>query len=386
MITAGFVAVALAGLASLAENAAPFQAPDTYSLNGAGLANGFDGLAARDDECLASQAACGTGFCMPRGGSCCDRLRGTYCDVGFYCYPQGCCPSGKVCRGSPTDGCASGKQECGSVCIASSSVCCNPGASSDNVWCEYPKTCGVGGKCVDRALVTSASAVPSSTLSSLGIADATGTGGSSTKATGDSGDGSSSSGSSNDNSSSKSDKKTPVGAIVGGVVGGLTAIALVGVGILLLLRHKRKQKDAAPGQNMQPPPHQPLMQQYPPQISPYAATVSPAQGMGYPPAPPGSPPPPQGYYNASPPPGQYSPSMATGQVSSPTGTYSTSTDPRTGAPTVSPVGFATVSATPPPPPPPPPASQGHNGNEKPVVYEMSAKPGDDHRGNIHELG
>lgn len=53
MITAGFVAVALAGLASLAENAAPFQAPDTYSLNGAGLANGFDGLAARDDECLA---------------------------------------------------------------------------------------------------------------------------------------------------------------------------------------------------------------------------------------------------------------------------------------------------------------------------------------------
>ncbi|KAK8919702.1 hypothetical protein VCV18_008529 [Metarhizium anisopliae] len=279
MITAGFVAVALAGLASLAENAAPFQAPDTYSLNGAGLANGFDGLAARDDECLASQAACGTGFCMPRGGSCCDRLRGTYCDVGFYCYPQGCCPSGKVCRGSPTDGCASGKQECGSVCIASSSVCCNPGASSDNVWCEYPKTCGVGGKCVDRALVTSASA-----------------------------------------------------------------------------------------------------------ISPYAATVSPAQGMGYPPAPPGSPPPPQGYYNASPPPGQYSPSMATGQVSSPTGTYSTSTDPRTGAPTVSPVGFATVSATPPPPPPPPPASQGHNGNEKPVVYEMSAKPGDDHRGNIHELG
>ncbi|KAF5134664.1 hypothetical protein E5D57_005300 [Metarhizium anisopliae] len=262
MITAGFVAVALAGLASLAENAAPFQAPDTYSLNGAGLANGFDGLAARDDECLTSQVACGTGFCMPRGGSCCDRVRGTYCDIGFYCYPQGCCPSGKVCRGSPTDGCASGKQECGSVCIAGSSICCNPGASSGNVWCEYPKTCGAGGK---PRLTRQTSLLP-------------------------------------------------------------------------------REWDTL--------------------------------------LPPGSPPPPQGYYNASPPPGQYSPSMATGQVSSPTGTYSTSTDPRTGAPTVSPVGFATVSAT---PPTPPPASQGRNGNEKPVVYEMSAKPGDDHRGNIHEL-
>ncbi|EFY85688.1 hypothetical protein J3458_000404 [Metarhizium acridum] len=378
MITASFV-VALAGLASAVENASPFQAADIYSLNGAGLANGFSGLAARDDQCLASQAVCGTDLCMPKGGSCCDKVKGTYCDVGFYCYAQGCCPNGKVCRGGPTDGCASGKQECGSVCIAGSSVCCNPKASSNNVWCEYPKSCGADGKCVSRALVTGASAAPSSTSSPLGYADATETGGvaatsggSSAKATGDGGDG----------TSSKGDKKTPVGAIVGGVVGGVAAIALVGVGVLLLLRHKRKQKDAAQGQNMQqqqPPPNQPLMRQYPPHTSPYMANASPAQGTGCPPSPPGSPPPLQGYYNTCPPVGQYSPSVATGQVSSPTGTYST--DPRTGAPTVSPVGFATVGAT----PTPPPARQGHNGNEKPVVYEMSAKPGDDHRGNIHEL-
>ncbi|ATY65219.1 hypothetical protein A9K55_003992 [Cordyceps militaris] len=48
--------------------------------------------------------------------------------------------------------------------------------------------------------------------------------------------------------SSKS--STPVGAIVGGVVGGVGALALIGIGILLFLRNKKKNS----GQQSPPPP------------------------------------------------------------------------------------------------------------------------------------
>jgi hypothetical protein len=55
----------------------------------------------------------------------------------------------------------------------------------------------------------------------------------------------SSAGEHNANSSKKKNKsETPVGAIAGGVLGGLVVLALVLVGVLLLLRRKRKQRDA----------------------------------------------------------------------------------------------------------------------------------------------
>ncbi|OAQ74085.1 syndecan domain-containing protein [Pochonia chlamydosporia 170] len=382
MISVGFV-VALAGLACAAEFGSPFEAAPNFALNGVGLTNGFNGLVAREDQCLATEDTCGTAFCMPKGGSCCDTIKGTYCRSGFYCYPQGCCPTGKICTGGPKGGCETGKQECGSVCITGSSVCCNPKATTNNAWCDYPKTCGTDGICVSRTMTTSATSAPSSTSSSGATADATETGGSATtsggssaKSTGDNSD----SDNNNGNNNNKDEKKTPVGAIVGGVVGGVAAIALIALGIFFLLRHKKKQKDATQGQNVQQfPPTQPPMQQYPPQASPYVSNVSPAQGMGYPP-PQGSPPP-QGYYNSPPPVSSYSPSLATEKVSSPTGTYST--DPRTTVPSVSPAGFGGVGAT--PPPPAPHAGQGYPTGGQPVVHEMSARQGDDHRGNIHEL-
>ncbi|TWU75064.1 hypothetical protein ED733_006650 [Metarhizium rileyi] len=363
--------VALAGLVCAAENASPFMAANINSLNGAGLSNGFGGLVARDsNQCLATQSVCGTEFCMPRGGSCCDTIKGTYCKVRYYCYAKGCCPKGKVCTSSPTDGCPSGKQACGNVCITGSSVCCNSKARAVGSWCAYPKTCGVDGKCVSRILMTSAIAVPSSSSSSsLGSIDARETG--SPAATSD-GSPSKDTGDSSSSKSSNADEKTPIGAIVGGVVGGIAVIALISVGVLLLLRHKKKQKNAVHGQNgqYQPPLTQPPMQQHPPGASPYMANVSPAQGIGYPPSQ-GSPPPP--------PPGQ-SPALAVAnQVSSSTGTYST--DIKTGAHSVSPTGFATVSCT----PAQTHASQGHNVGEQPILHEMSARSGDDHRGNIHEL-
>ncbi|KAF6840446.1 duf1620 domain-containing protein [Colletotrichum plurivorum] len=98
---------------------------------------------------------------------------------------------------------------------------------------------------------------------------------------------------------------TPVGAIVGGVIGGLAVIALVGLGIFLILR---KKKELAQGQ--QPPGNQqPMTQggyQPAPQGSPtqYAATthtqslydpkIGGAQG-GYPQSYGGTPPPQGGY-------------------------------------------------------------------------------------------
>jgi hypothetical protein len=350
MIAAGLV-VALVGLTSAHENASPFEAALINSFNGVGLPNSFNGLVARDDQCPSSQDVCGTEFCMPKGGSCCDTIKGTYCKLNYYCYPQGCCPNGKVCKDTPTGGCEAGKQSCGSVCIDGSSVCCNPTASTDNSWCDYPETCNTNGKCVAKSLVTSATAAPSSSSTSPATTDASITsGGSSAKAT-DSGD--------QNNGKKDDNKSTPVGPIVGGVIGGVAALALIGLGIFLLLRNnKKKQAAATEGQNVQP-----LMQQYPPQMSP-------DQGMGY--APPQGSPPPQGYY--PPPVGAYSPSMATEKFGSQTGTYST--DPRTGASTVSPAtGF---TGTPPPP------GQVHAG-EQPVIHEMSARPGEDRHGNLHEL-
>ncbi|KAK2613058.1 hypothetical protein QQS21_000987 [Conoideocrella luteorostrata] len=363
MIPACFLVVTLAGLAwtSALESSLPsthFEAASLNALAGLALPDSFNGLSARANECLVTEDACGTGFCMPKGSTCCTGTAGagtgTYCNIGYSCYAQGCCPIGKVCSGTPTGGCSTGKRQCGSVCIPSTSACCSPGSSTSK-WCDYPKKCGANGVCVSRTTLTTSTSEPSSTTASE---TASASSGSSAQATGNTGsdrDGSDNGNSNNNNDNNNNQgKRTPVGAIVGGVIGGIAGLALIAVGVLLLLRHKKKQQDAANQasgfpQQQPPPPHQsmpPMQQQqqqqyqpYPQQPSPYMHNTSPAQGMGYPP-PQGSPPP-QGYYNA------YQPSMGTDKVSSPTGTYVT--DPRSGAPTLSPApGFAATSTPPPP--------------------------------------
>ncbi|TGJ79483.1 hypothetical protein E0Z10_g9285 [Xylaria hypoxylon] len=97
---------------------------------------------------------------------------------------------------------------------------------------------------------------------------------------GTSGGNSGSSGSDNDSSSnnnsggSSQKSSTPIGPIVGGVVGGVGGLALIGLGIFFIVRHNNKKKSAAlnPGQPMEqtaagggmspPPPGAPG---YPPQ-------------------------------------------------------------------------------------------------------------------------
>ncbi|GAB0135018.1 hypothetical protein EsDP_00003370 [Epichloe bromicola] len=402
------VIVALAGLASAFQGASFFEAAPANSLPGLSRDSSFEGLSARAEQCLAGQVACGTGFCMAEGGTCCDGIQGTYCNPGLYCSAQGCCPHGKVCEGSPPGGCAAGKRQCGIVCIPDTSACC----SSDK-GCDSPMMCGTDGMCVgpstpSREITTpgpastspgsaasatrsprqtdsspastspgvaaSATRSPTRTYSSpasasLGVAASatrslTRTDSSPAKATGDAGRGGDDGNGNGDingntnrggNGSTQDEKKTPVGVIVGSVVGGLAGLALVGLGITLLLRHNRKQEDAVQTQTFQQRPPPPMQQR--PQPSPYRpGASSPAQGTGFPPPQPSPAPPPQRVYTA------YSPSMAAAMASSPTATYSTG--PRTVAPSPSPI-----------PAPPPPAPR-HLG---------AAKPNDDHRGQIHEL-
>ncbi|KAJ4153697.1 hypothetical protein LMH87_010172 [Akanthomyces muscarius] len=93
----------------------------------------------------------------------------------------------------------------------------------------------------------------------------------------------------NENKSSKSG--TPVGAIVGGVVGGVGAIALIGIGILLFLRNKKKKniQQSPPAPLMSQPqnggaPHPPSQYGYPPDATNAAYSTSPsAAGAYYPP-------------------------------------------------------------------------------------------------------
>lgn len=100
-------------------------------------------------------------------------------------------------------------------------------------------------------------------------------------------DSSSSSFSSSHNTNSDSHKKTPLGAIIGGVVGGLAVIALVGAGLLFLLFKRRRDKRNAAAaaaftpahpQQQGPPPPQPPM--------PYGAPAYKPPPMGVPPPPP----------------------------------------------------------------------------------------------------
>lgn len=100
-------------------------------------------------------------------------------------------------------------------------------------------------------------------------------------------DSSSSSFSSSHNTNSDSHRKTPLGAIIGGVVGGLAVIALVGAGLLFLFKRRRDKRNAAaaaaftpahPQQQGPPPPQQPPM--------PYGAPAYKPPPMGVPPPPP----------------------------------------------------------------------------------------------------
>lgn len=79
------------------------------------------------------------------------------------------------------------------------------------------------------------------------------------------------------------DKKTPVGAIVGGVVGGVGAIALVGLGLFFFLRKKKAKKAAGTTDpNTVPPPYNaPPMQQQQPGTGPGGYNAVPQNQQTY---------------------------------------------------------------------------------------------------------
>ncbi|KAI5926101.1 hypothetical protein F4810DRAFT_625385 [Camillea tinctor] len=113
---------------------------------------------------------------------------------------------------------------------------------------------------------------------------------------------SSTSGSSNSNSGSSS--STPVGPIVGGVVGGVAVLALIGLGIFFIIRHNKKKKN-----NNTPGAQQPEVQQNPgsngptPGVAaaayaqpPYNNQQQPGYGGPQPQSPPQGYPPQSGYF------------------------------------------------------------------------------------------
>ncbi|SPJ75450.1 uncharacterized protein FTOL_05181 [Fusarium torulosum] len=75
-------------------------------------------------------------------------------------------------------------------------------------------------------------------------------------------------------------KSTPVGAIVGGVVGGLALIGFIGIGVFFLLRRRRSTPAANPAPappvmaQQQMPPAPPMNQNHYPQQQPYPPVIS----------------------------------------------------------------------------------------------------------------
>ncbi|KAI1294046.1 hypothetical protein F5Y03DRAFT_326703 [Xylaria venustula] len=135
----------------------------------------------------------------------------------------------------------------------------------------------------------------------------TGNGGSGSNGGNGTNNGGSDNGNGNDDNDSPSQKKssTPVGPIVGGVVGGVGGLALIGLGIFLIVRHTNKKKAAA---GDAPPMQQTAAAGGAPQPPPGGAPGYPQQSYNGAPAydqPPYQqhPTPPQAYY----PPGEQKP-------------------------------------------------------------------------------
>lgn len=184
---------------------------------------------------------------------------------------------------------------------------------------------------------------------------------------------------------------TPIGAIIGGVVGGIGALAIAGLIIWLVLRNKKKKKKqaAATGANQQPPhvayapvqqglgpqdPNQPNAglydpkyvvagQPYPPQNQQF-----PSQDQQYPPHnqhyPSG------GYYHQ----GNVSPTAPTSSTSPTMSNLAPFSDPR----------VSQMTATSPTPSQHAYAQPGYQ-QGGPVIHEAPAGPEETNRGGLHEL-
>ncbi|KAI1141517.1 hypothetical protein F5Y05DRAFT_263883 [Hypoxylon sp. FL0543] len=96
--------------------------------------------------CGAGRTTCEAG-CMPIGAVCCNDNTDEYCQNGYYCVPNACCPEGEVCSGSSGDDaeCAVGETECGNLCMPLTGTCCGDGLH----YCPDFGTCTSDGYCCD---------------------------------------------------------------------------------------------------------------------------------------------------------------------------------------------------------------------------------------------
>ncbi|KAI1655770.1 hypothetical protein F4813DRAFT_153413 [Daldinia decipiens] len=196
-------------------------------------------------------------------------------------------------------------------------------------------------------------------------------------------------GSSNSNSNASSSKSsTNVGAIAGGVVGGVAALALIGLGIFFLIRHNNKKKRNITAQ----PPAAQMQQGAGPGMPPtqpvagaagYQQPYNPHYSQQYAPPPPGHPQ--QPYYadqnkpaqfpdrndSTSPVNSQFTDNRQSLQPTSPTSTVNSGWQPNQPYPGQQPSPVPNV----------PPTVHEAGGN---VVGERNYN--DNHHGQLHELG
>lgn len=84
--------------------------------------------------------------CMPDASVCCKAQDGAFCDAGYTCYDQGCCPKGQKCDGPPS-GCDGDFKLCKNYCIPMDGVCCDSEALLGPAYCAKGETCLAAGRC-----------------------------------------------------------------------------------------------------------------------------------------------------------------------------------------------------------------------------------------------
>lgn len=90
-------------------------------------------------QCDTFQTACDA-LCMDLTGTCCGLGTGAWCELGYNCVDNGCCPIGYDCVGDPTGCPDSSYGLCGDYCVPEGSACCDEATGS---YCDAGTTCNL---------------------------------------------------------------------------------------------------------------------------------------------------------------------------------------------------------------------------------------------------
>lgn len=320
--------------------------------------------------------------CCPSSGKCC-----TY----GYCLQttQRCCPAGpcdmatKYCCGqshcSPIGGdCCKDESSCepGNKCFILTSqgnrpVCCTDSACTAHVQnglTTYATSSTTTRTYTSTSSMSQSTDGPVQTTLGNNFPTQTGSDGHATS-TGSSG----SSGTGNDGGGSGGGRSTNIGAIVGGTVGGIAAIAIGILAVFLIIRNKKKNNQGGQGTFAQPPGaiQSDCLQTQPPSVQQHAFPQQQTQ--------------PYQQYQPYGPQHGYEKNMAVGHNTESWYGSSNTTSPAA----VSDMRTASVS----PPPawasnhgsPPPPNNLASPRSASQIIYEAPGQTHDNHRGQMHEL-